>query len=141
MLVDAGIFLTTFFMVLVMEMGDKTQFLVMALASRYKPGQVFLGIVIGVFFLNLLAVLLGTVIGGIKVLHDGIQAGAALLFIFFGLLSLWPEKQKKISRGRPVQPRLWPLPWLFSLLSWEIKPSYPPFPLQRFIMKSPSVSF
>lgn len=100
MLVDAGIFLTTFFMVLVMEMGDKTQFLVMALASRYKPGQVFLGIVIGVFFLNLLAVLLGTVIGGIKVLHDGIQAGAALLFIFFGLLSLWPEKAEENKQGQ-----------------------------------------
>lgn len=89
---DAGIFLTTLFMVLMMEMGDKTQLLVMAMTSKYRPAQVFLGICAAILLLNILAVLLGTVIGGIKIIQDSVRAGASLLFIFFGLLSLREEK-------------------------------------------------
>lgn len=88
---DFGIFLTTFGMVLLMEMGDKTQLLVMACASKYKPRQVLIGIFISIVILNLLAVSLGSVIGQIKVIQDSVKAGAALLFIFFGLMSLKGE--------------------------------------------------
>ncbi len=98
---NIGILLTTLFMVLIMEMGDKTQLLVMALTSKYRPVQVFLGIGFAILFLNLLAVLLGTVIGGIKIIQDCVRAGASLLFIFFGLLSLKedePDEEKKNGR-------------------------------------------
>ena len=89
---NIGILFTTLFMVLIMEMGDKTQLLVMAIASKYRPVQVFLGITIATLFLNILAVLLGTVIGDIKIIQDCVRAGASILFIFFGLLSLREEK-------------------------------------------------
>lgn len=89
---DVSIFLTTLGMVLLMEMGDKTQLLVMACASKYKPGQVLMGISIAIVVLNLLAVTLGSVIGGIKVIQDIVKAGASILFILFGLLSLREEE-------------------------------------------------
>lgn len=90
---DFGIFLTTFGMVLLMEMGDKTQLLVMACASKYKTRHVLAGILIAIIALNLLAVILGTAIGGIKVIQDVVKAAASLLFILFGLLSLRQEEE------------------------------------------------
>mgnify|MGYP000055682393 FL=1 len=90
---DSGILLTTFGMVLLMEMGDKTQLLVMACASKYKTRHVLAGILIGIIALNLLAVMLGAAIGGIKVIQDAVKAAASLLFILFGLLSLRNEKE------------------------------------------------
>mgnify|MGYP000907437290 CR=1 FL=1 len=88
---NIAIFFTTLFMVFIMEMGDKTQLLVMMMASKYRPAQVFWGIAIAALFLNFLAVLLGTVIGGIQIIQDSVRAGASILFIFFGLLSLKDE--------------------------------------------------
>lgn len=88
---NIGVLLTTLVMVSIMEMGDKTQLLVVALTSKYRPAQVFVGIVIATLGLNLLAVVLGTAIGGIKVIQDCVRAAASLLFIFFGLLSLRKE--------------------------------------------------
>lgn len=90
---DFGVFLTTFGMVLLMEIGDKTQLLVMACASKYKPRQVLTGIFISIVILNLLAVSLGSVIGQIKVIQDSVKAAASLLFVFFGLMSLRKENK------------------------------------------------
>lgn len=100
---DFGVFLTTLGMVLLMEMGDKTQLLVMACASKYKTRHVLAGIVIAIILLNLLAVLLGTAIGGIRVIQDIVKAAASLLFILFGLLSLRKEEEEaSCSTGRPT---------------------------------------
>ncbi|NLM73134.1 MAG: TMEM165/GDT1 family protein [Clostridiaceae bacterium] len=87
-----GILFTTLFMVLIMEMGDKTQLLVMCLTSRYRPMQVFWGITLATAILNILAVLLGAAIGGIQIIQDSVRIGASFLFIFFGLLSLKEEE-------------------------------------------------
>lgn len=89
---DAGVLLTTLGMVLLMEMGDKTQLLVMCCASKYKPGQVLIGVSLAVLVLNILAVLLGAAIGGIRVIQDTVKVVASLLFIFFGLLNLKESK-------------------------------------------------
>ncbi|MCX7773594.1 MAG: TMEM165/GDT1 family protein [Clostridia bacterium] len=91
---NIGVILTTLLMVLIMEMGDKTQLLVIALTSKYRPIQVFWGIGLSILFLNILAVLLGAAIGGIKIIQDCVRIGASLLFIFFGLLTLKPEKDE-----------------------------------------------
>lgn len=87
------ILLTTLLMVLIMEMGDKTQLLVMCLASKHRPVHVFIGICLAAVLLNILAVLLGSAIGGIKIIEDSVKIGASLLFIFFGLLSLKEEEE------------------------------------------------
>lgn len=86
--------MTTFGMVLLMEMGDKTQLLVMACASKYKVRDVLVGILISVVLLNLMAVSLGSIIGGIRVIQDVVKASASLLFILFGLISLRKEDEE-----------------------------------------------
>jgi putative Ca2+/H+ antiporter (TMEM165/GDT1 family) len=96
---NIGVLFTTLFMVLIMEMGDKTQLLVMAMTSKYRPSQVFWGIAAAILLLNVLAVLLGSAIGGIKLIQDCVRAGASILFIFFGLLSLREEKPEENKNG------------------------------------------
>lgn len=90
--INIAVLFTTLFMVLIMEMGDKTQLLVMAMASRYRPQHVFWGISLASILLNLLAVILGTYIGGNQIIQDSVRIGASILFIFFGLLSLREEE-------------------------------------------------
>jgi putative Ca2+/H+ antiporter (TMEM165/GDT1 family) len=97
---DLSVFMTTLSMVLIMEMGDKTQLLVMACASKYKPRQVLMGITMAIVLLNLLAVALGSVIGGIKMIQDIVKAAASVLFIFFGLLSLREEEGEESCSTR-----------------------------------------
>jgi putative Ca2+/H+ antiporter (TMEM165/GDT1 family) len=92
---DARIIFTTLIMVFIMEMGDKTQLLVIALTSRYRPLKVFLGVLTASFLLNILAVLCGSLIGGIKIIQDSVRIGASLLFIFFGLMSIKCEDEDK----------------------------------------------
>lgn len=91
---DFGVLITTLGMVLLMEMGDKTQLLVMACSSKYKPGQVLAGITLSIIALNILAVSLGTTIGGISIIQNIVKAAASLLFIVFGLLSLRKEEEE-----------------------------------------------
>ena len=53
-------FLEAFLLVFIAEFGDKSQILAMTLAIRYPVKKVLLGILIGAFLNNGLAVLLGS---------------------------------------------------------------------------------
>ena len=100
---SATIFITTLIFVLLAEMGDKTQLIVMAFATRYKLRQVIVGIMISLILLNGLAVLMGELLTAvIPIVY--IQILASITFIIFGLLSfrkmnntLEKEKTVKIS--------------------------------------------
>lgn len=97
-----GIFmalLKAFLFVLVAEMGDKTQLLAMACASKYKLKQVTAGIFAATVVLNGLAVLIGTYLGN-YIRFDYVQFVAAFMFIGFGLWSLKPEeKEEEVPEG------------------------------------------
>lgn len=80
-----------FLLIFVAEMGDKSQLLAMAFATRYPIRKVMLGILIGAIFNNGLAVLLGSLVSTflpMKAIH--IVAGFA--FIVFALWTLKPEE-------------------------------------------------
>jgi putative Ca2+/H+ antiporter (TMEM165/GDT1 family) len=130
---DLSVFMTTLSMVLIMEMGDKTQLLVMACASKYKPRQVLMGITMAIVLLNLLAVALGSVIGGIKMIQDIVKAGASLLFIFFGFCLFGRSKARNPARPEVHGMQLSAWPWLSSWLRSVIKRSFPHFPLRPCI--------
>lgn len=74
-------------LIFVAEMGDKTQILAMAFATKYKIKQVVLGILIGSFLNHALAVLLGANLYKIIPISAlGIIAGFS--FLLFGLWNL-----------------------------------------------------
>ncbi len=77
--------------VVVAEMGDKTQLLAMAMASKYKVGQVMLGVLVATILNHALAVALGSCLG--SVIPMGIiKVVAAVAFLIFGLWTLRGDK-------------------------------------------------
>ena len=79
---------TSFLLISIMELGDKTQFAVIALAADYgAPLQVFIGIMLAFTLLTALAAGLGSFICR-YVSSQYVKIGAALIFIIFGLIFL-----------------------------------------------------
>jgi len=79
--------LTSLFMVVVAEMGDKTQLIAMAFAAKYRASHVLWGVLIGSLLNHGMAVAVGTYLGEVVPLNlVGLAAGA--LFIFFGVMAL-----------------------------------------------------
>jgi putative Ca2+/H+ antiporter (TMEM165/GDT1 family) len=77
--------------VVVAEMGDKTQLLAMAIASKYKAGQVMLGVLVATILNHALAVALGSCLGSV-IPMDIIKLVAAVAFLIFGLWTLRGDK-------------------------------------------------
>ena len=89
--------------VVLAEMGDKTQLLAMAFATRYKAGKVLLGVFIATVLNHALAVAVGSLLTRVPGLDAWIQGVAALSFVFFGLWTLRGDKldgDETRKRGR-----------------------------------------
>ncbi|MTV48723.1 UPF0016 domain-containing protein [Heliobacillus mobilis] len=71
-------------LVVLAEMGDKTQLLGMAFATRYKAMTVLAGVLVATLLNHLLAVALGDYLTAF-IPMETIQLVAAISFIFFGL--------------------------------------------------------
>ena len=80
-------FCTALFLIFIAEMGDKTQFMTLALSSRYRASVVLLGVTLGTMLVSLVSVSLGAVLGGILP-RALMNIGAGIAFIIFALLSL-----------------------------------------------------
>ncbi len=74
-------------LVVVAEMGDKTQLLAMAMASKYKARQVMLGVLIATIFNHGLAVIVGTYLSSL-IPMDIVKLVAGFAFLVFGLWTL-----------------------------------------------------
>lgn len=98
-------FLTAVFMVTVAEMGDKTQLLAMAMATRFKATEVLIGVFLATILNHGLAVGLGEFLTT-KIPIVYIQMAAAVSFIGFGLWTLRGDKlegeEKRHTRFGPV---------------------------------------
>ncbi len=92
-------------LVVVGEMGDKTQLLAMAMASKYRAAAVMLGVLVATILNHALAVVVGAYLGNVIPLHI-ISIVAGLSFVAFGLWTIrWDEidsSKGKVSRFGPV---------------------------------------
>jgi putative Ca2+/H+ antiporter (TMEM165/GDT1 family) len=70
------------------EMGDKTQLLAMAFATKYKASQVLWGVFIATVFNHALAVAVGNLLTKFQAAAVWVEGLAALSFIFFGLWTI-----------------------------------------------------
>jgi Ca2+/H+ antiporter, TMEM165/GDT1 family len=84
-------YLASLTFVVLAEMGDKTQLLAMAFASRYRWQTVMWGVFAATLVNHLLAVLLGNYLTSVVPLHY-IQIAASASFIIFGLWTLRGDK-------------------------------------------------
>lgn len=99
-------FIKAFMLIFVAEMGDKTQILAMAFATRYAVKKVLLGIFIGAFLNHGLAVLLGSYLSRLIPVAT-LQVIAGFAFVGFALWTLKAEdesdeKHKSMSKLGPV---------------------------------------
>lgn len=94
----SSVFFVVFLFVLLAEVGDKTQLVVIALASKYKIIHVISGVFLSILCLNLLAVSAGRII--YTILPIGvIQTTASFAFIIFGLISLRTKDEEVVQKN------------------------------------------
>ena len=85
---DLRVFLTTFGVIFLAEMGDKTQLAAMTMAAQTKrPWSVFVGSALALAAVSALGVLVGSVIGDYLPLI-WVKRVAAIAFIVIGVLML-----------------------------------------------------
>ncbi len=95
-----SVLMQSFLMVFLAEMGDKSQFLMLALSERYRKHDILLGSALAILLLNLLAVLLGSAMGE-YLPQDGISVIAGMAFLAFALMDLLEsEKEEKTHHVR-----------------------------------------
>lgn len=100
---DFTVFLTTFGIIFLAELGDKTQLTAMALATKYPWKRIFVGIAAAFALLNLAAVVVGKLLFAflpifwIKLVSGG-------LFLAFGIATLrnsrFDEAEEEAEEGR-----------------------------------------
>lgn len=84
---DPATVISTFGIIFLAELGDKTQLTAMALAARYPWKTVFMGIAGAFVMLNLAAVLLGSLLFSVLPLF-WIKIASGVLFLGFGVTTL-----------------------------------------------------
>jgi putative Ca2+/H+ antiporter (TMEM165/GDT1 family) len=86
---DFRVLVTTFGVLFLAEMGDKTQLAAMTMAAQTKkPWAVFLGASLALVAVSALGVVVGGVIGDYVPL-EWVKRGAAVAFIVIGVLMLF----------------------------------------------------
>ncbi len=86
---DLKIFASTFLLIFLAELGDKTQLAVIALSAKEKtPITIFISAVFGFALATIIAIVIGT-IGAKFIPVEIIQKIAAVAFIVIGVLILF----------------------------------------------------
>lgn len=88
-----------FLLIFVAEIGDKTQILAMAFATRFPVRKVLLGIGLGAFLNHGLAVVLGSYLSKLVPINT-IQMIAGAAFVGFALWTLKPEDEEEEEEPR-----------------------------------------
>ena len=96
-------FLTAFLFIGMAEMGDKSQLVALAFATRFSPWVTLGGVLLGALLVHLCSVTVGGLLG-LALPTFWIQLGAGAAFIGFGL---WTLRQAAVQVG-PVTSRFGP---------------------------------
>ena len=86
-----AIFIKALLLVVVAEMGDKTQLLAMAMAGKYKAKQVLTGVLVATILNHALAVAAGSYLSSFIPMNT-VKIVAAISFLIFGLWTLRGDK-------------------------------------------------
>jgi putative Ca2+/H+ antiporter (TMEM165/GDT1 family) len=96
-------FMASLIFVVLAEMGDKTQLLAMAFATRFRWQTVMWGVLVATLLNHLFAVILGTYITRLVPLSY-VQIAAAASFIVFGLWTIRGDQLEGEDRERSMSP-------------------------------------
>lgn len=118
--------LTSCFLIVAAEMGDKSQILAMTFATKYSIRQVMLGVSIGALLNHGIAVALGSSLSKLIAL-DLVRILAGAAFILFALISLANsgEDEPDEAENHKFGPVL-TVAMVFLLANWETRHSWLP---------------
>ncbi len=85
---------STFVLIGLAELGDKSLFVCLTLAARYRAGPVFAGAIVAFGLLNLMAVGAGGALGAVLP-REAVGGLASLLFLGFGVHALWTASDEE----------------------------------------------
>ena len=105
--------ISTFLLILVAELGDKTQLAVISLSCNYKVKHVFLGAMLAFLAVDGVSAIIGGPLLALLPVRL-VQAVSGVVFIFFGILPLLPRKEKAVEEKKPSK---LPLFACFSLVA------------------------
>lgn len=92
---------TTFGLIALAELGDKTQLTVIALSARYDRKKVFSGVVLAFIVVTGLGVLVGE--GLLRLIPENIiKIIAGLMFIIFGIMMLRSKEDGEENNGSQI---------------------------------------
>ena len=98
-------FLVATILITLAELGDKTQLLALVLATRYKVGQVLIGIFVATLLVHLMSTLVGQVIGNF-IPRAVLSWVAGVLFVGFGV---WTLRGDSVDEDDAPEPRFGPV--------------------------------
>jgi putative Ca2+/H+ antiporter (TMEM165/GDT1 family) len=103
--------LTTFAVILLAELPDKTALASLVLGTRYRPAPVLIGIGAGFVVQVVLAVVAGRLLGLLP--HRTLEIVVAVLFLAGAVLLVTGRKQADAETGEPEHrtERFWPAAW------------------------------
>jgi putative Ca2+/H+ antiporter (TMEM165/GDT1 family) len=96
-------FLLSFGVIFVAEMGDKSQLMALAFATRYKTVPVLIGITLATALVHLVSVFVGAVLGA-ALPTTFINILAIISFVGFGIWTLRGDKLTEEDTERAAQP-------------------------------------
>jgi putative Ca2+/H+ antiporter (TMEM165/GDT1 family) len=95
--------LLSFGVIFVAELGDKSQLMALAFATRYKTIPVLIGITLATALIHAVSVVIGAVVGA-ALPTRAISVVAAVAFIAFGLWTLRGDRLTDADQDRAARP-------------------------------------
>lgn len=96
-------FLVSFGVIFVAELGDKSQLMALAFATRYPAVPVLIGITLATAVVHAVSVIVGAVLGA-ALPTTAISVLAAIAFVAFGIWTLRGDKLSEAEERRAEQP-------------------------------------
>lgn len=95
-------FVTSFLLIFLSELGDKTQLLVLSFSTKLKTLTILLGVAIGSFLSHGLAILFGSFLGNTDsiLLHRILEFFTYFSFILLGFISLFSKKEQSPKKEK-----------------------------------------
>ena len=97
-------FLVSFGVIFVAELGDKSQLMALAFATRYPAVPILIGITVATALVHAFSVLLGAVLGAAHPHHPRHHLGRRSPSSAFGIWTLRGDRLTAPTRSRPARP-------------------------------------
>lgn len=107
---DWALFFSTFALIFLAELPDKTAVAIVILASRHHPIAVFGGVALAFVIQNVIAVLFGSLFSLLPA--HVVHVGSGILFIVFALLMWFKKEEKEEEVHLSSRDRFWKTAWI-----------------------------